>query len=66
MKVNKHGLKFIGLKKCSGDTVNWAAGSGCENQIFYAAMQQLADWAKSAVEQEEIMRGRAVTNLKKQ
>lgn len=35
MKVNKHGLKFVGLKKASGDTVNWAAGSGCENQIFY-------------------------------
>lgn len=91
MKVNKHSLKFVGLKKCSGDTVNWAAGSGCENQIFYnvetgeiwsttkigdnwtkykdpgivlvattskhATMQQLADWVKSAVEQEEIMRG---------
>ncbi len=91
MKVNKHGLKIKGLKKCAGECVNWSASSGCESQIFYnmktgeiwqvtqigdswtkykdpgivlvattskhATMQQLADWVKSAVEQEEIMRG---------
>lgn len=91
MKVNKHGLEFVGLKKCSGDAVNWAAGSGCENQIFYnvetgeiwcvtkigdtwqkfendailliatttrhATMQELADWAKDAHDQLDIVNG---------
>ena len=35
MKINKHGLKIIGLKKASGNTANWAEGSGGYTEVFY-------------------------------
>lgn len=35
MKVDKHGLKIIGLKKASGSTINWIPGSGGYTEIFY-------------------------------
>lgn len=35
MKINKHGLKMVGLKAASGETVNWEFNSGGHVQISY-------------------------------
>lgn len=33
-KVNKHGLKIVGLKKAAAETTNWIK-SGCYTAIYY-------------------------------
>lgn len=34
-KVNKHGMKMVGLKKASGETQNYGYYSGMYVEIFY-------------------------------
>ena len=33
--ISKHGLKITGLKKASGNTINWNPRSGGYTEIFY-------------------------------
>ncbi|MGN0968113.1 MAG: hypothetical protein ACI4O3_02495 [Oscillospiraceae bacterium] len=35
MAINKYGIKMTGLKKASGNTVNWSLHSGGYTEIFY-------------------------------
>lgn len=34
-KVNKHGLPMNGLRKASGETIDWGCTSGGYTEIFY-------------------------------
>lgn len=35
MAINTYGLTIKGLRKASGETVNWQRNSGCRTEIFY-------------------------------
>lgn len=34
-KLNKHGMKMVGIKKASGETKNYGPWDGRYNEIFY-------------------------------
>lgn len=35
MAINTHGLKINGIRKASGNTINWSPRSGGYTEIFY-------------------------------
>lgn len=34
-KLNRHGLKMVGLRSASGNTINWSPRSGGYTEVFY-------------------------------